>query len=97
MPKAKKEKQLDVIARHVAEMHRTMAKKNDVAEIVSRENKALEKRMDERFNEVDRQLMGKATKDGLRDLENKLIEDTGAVTGVEQKHYRSHVQRIARL
>ncbi len=59
--------------------------------------KALERRTDQRFNELDRHLKEKATTEGLRELENKLIEDTGAVTGVEQKHNRSLTQRVTRL
>lgn len=88
MPKSKKESQLDVIARHVAEMHQNMATKDDLKAFATKDDiRQLEKNI--------RQDM--ATKDHIKDLEKKLIEDTDAVTGVEQKHYRSHAQRIARL
>ena len=72
----KKESQVDVMARHIADIHQQMpnfATKNDI------KNLREEIRGD------------------IHDLEVKLIEDTGAVIGTEQKHFHSQTQRIARL
>ena len=95
--KTKKESLLEVIARNVASIRDDMAMQNDVAMATKNDITSLRTEMKQGFEAVDRQLRDKATKDDIRELENKLIEDTGAVTGVEQKHYRSHAQRIARL
>lgn len=89
-PKTNKESQLDIIARHVADIHKNMATKDDIKEL------RLETKKD--LLEVETRLLEKmATKDDLHELENKLIEDTGAMTGTEQKHNRSLTQRVSRL
>ncbi|HLC99632.1 MAG TPA: hypothetical protein VJC11_01565 [Patescibacteria group bacterium] len=102
--KSTKTSQLDIIARHVAEMHATMvtkdnarnfATKNDLNNFATKDDlKAYAKRTEEQFDEIRGKM---ATKDDIRELEAKLIDDTGAITGVEQKHFRSHAQRITRL
>lgn len=98
--KAQKESQLDVIARHVADMHRNMLTKEDAKSFATKEDiknfatktdiAELRLEMNERFDDV-------ASKDDLHDLETKLIEDTGIITGVEKKHYDSLTQRVIKL
>lgn len=90
LKKSKKESQLDIIARHVADIHGKMATKDDLKEL----RQATKKDLFEMETRIREDI---ATKDDLRALEAKLIEDTGTITGVEQKHHRSHAQRIARL
>ena len=84
--KSKKESQLDVIARNVATLVGTVG---DIKKTMATKKDLFE--METRIRE------NMATKEDIRTLETKLVEDTGAITGVEQKHYRSHAQRIARL
>lgn len=82
--KKKKESQLDIIARGVAEikqnMAQNMATKKDLANLETRLT-----------NKIDK------VQESVESLDKKLIEDTGAMTGVEQTHNRSLVQRVARL
>lgn len=99
LKKSKKESQLDVIARNVATLvgtvggiKKTMATKDDIRDI--RAEMSTKKDLFEMETRIREDM---ATKDGLHDLEAKLIEDTSVLTGVEQKHHRSHAQRIARL
>lgn len=72
-----------------------MVTKDDLKTFATRDDlKAMEKRTNDRFDEMRMEM---ATKSDILELERKLIEDTDAMTGVEQKHYRSHAQRIAHL
>ncbi len=71
------------------------ATKEDLKGFATKEDlNAMEQRMVNRFDNLRSEM---ATKTDIFNLEQKLIEDTGAITGVEQKHHRSHAQRIARL
>ncbi len=93
--KSKKESQLDIIARQVADMHSSMVTKDEAKSFATKNDIThLRTEMNKKFDEVREEM---ATKKDVHDLEQKLIEDTGAITGTEQKHYRSHAQRIARL
>lgn len=89
MKKKKKESQLDIIARGVAEIKENMATKDDLKSFATKKDLAdLEVRLTNKIDKVQ---------ESVESLDKKLIEDTGAITGTEQKHFRSLTQRVARL
>ncbi|OGN27943.1 MAG: hypothetical protein A3A33_04255 [Candidatus Yanofskybacteria bacterium RIFCSPLOWO2_01_FULL_49_25] len=64
-----------------------MATKEDLR-AVKEDLKAVEIRLTNKIDKVQ---------ESVDDLETKLIDDTGAITGTEQKHNRSLNQRVSRL
>lgn len=80
--RSKKEKPTDIIARTVARIDETVTRME--TNMATKDD----------IYQIRREM---ATKDGLAELEQKLIDDTGAVSGTEQRHFRSLTQRVARL
>ena len=90
----------EMIQRNVAMKDdlKNFATKDDLKNFATKADlNAFEKRNNERFTEIDQSLKEKATKNDIHALETKLIEDTGTIIGVEDKHYEKLTQRVVLL